>query len=163
MSATMSVLAEIFRATSVNGRWGLAVVAPKGVQLPAEGSLRFIGTIGGTETYVFTPGPTMIWVRAVWGNAIPRAGAAVVSSMSLQGRSYVTLLVTGPYALIEVPCRRGQGSTYYAYKEGKELLVGHDDIERYGLKKTEDGAIIPRHFAGATWRPFTELLSRLKN
>lgn len=153
---------EIFRATSINGRWGLAVVAPKGVQLPAEGSLRFIGSIGGIETYVLTPGPTKTWVRTVWGNVIPHAGATVVSSMSLQGRSHVTLLVTGPYALIEVPCRSGEYSTYYAFKHGTEKQVGLDDLERHGLTRTKDGAIVPTRFAGATWRPFMHLLSWMK-
>ena len=51
---------QIYRKTSQNGRWGVALVSETDIdannlQEPQRGHLRDIGDVAGIRTFVFTP------------------------------------------------------------------------------------------------------------
>lgn len=127
---------EMFRAVSQNGRWGLAVVGPEGAKLPAEGSVEHIGRIGGVETYVFRPGKTGTWVMTAEDVAVHH-GATIIDAQDLQGGKHASLLVLGPYAVIEHYGYMRRGSWVLAYVNGAKANVPQTVLAAMGLAKTK--------------------------
>lgn len=132
----MENMIELFRAVSQNGRWGLAVVGPEGAKLPAEGSVKHIGRIGGVETYVFTPGKTGTWVMVDEDVAVHH-GATIVDAQDLQGGKHASLLLLGPYAVIEHFGYMRRGSWVCAYVNGVKAKVPQTVLAAMGLAKTK--------------------------
>lgn len=130
----MNGLSQIFSAKSTNGRWGLAVVGPEGTTLPAQGSLRHIGAVGGVETYIFSPGNTGTWAMSA-GDVKVHGGATLVAHQYLQSDRYASLLLLGPQAVVEHYGYKRRGSRVLAYVNGQETDIPQTVLAALGLVK----------------------------
>lgn len=136
-------IAEVFKARSQNGRWGLSVVAYEGTTFPAEGQLQSLGTVEGKETYVFIPGPSRSWVLPMNEEAESIGGATVVACMDLQGGSFASLLLLSPLAVVRTWGYKCRSSRIWAFKEGTLLNVPASVLAAQGLIPTPDASPEP--------------------
>lgn len=113
----------ILEACSQNGRWGLQVVGPEGVRLPARGALRHLGRRAGVECYEFSPDEGEFWV-VLGGDLEAVSGCTEVCSKDLQGGDSVTLL----------SCRVGAVWQDFEYKRRSS---------RFRLLKAEGRVVTP--------------------
>ena len=117
---------EIYRATSQNGRWGLALVSegiqPSCLRQPVQATITALGSAEGRD--VFRVEPTDLPQWALVGDDLePLAGATVVNAQSLQGGNSVTLLLLSRQAIIKSYGykRRSSTITYYEDGEAKDI------------------------------------------
>lgn len=136
----MSAMGEIFSARSTNGRWGLAVVGPKGTTFPAQGSLRHVGKVAGMTTYEFTHGEGGTWALTA-GDVTIHGGATLVASKDLQSSQVVSLILLGPQAVIEHHGYKRRGSRIVAYVAGVENDIPGTVLASMGLLQV-DGEVI---------------------
>ena len=123
---------EIFAALSTNGRWGLAVVGPDGTTLPAQGSLRHVGSVAGMETYEFTPGETGTWAMTAEDVTV-HGGATLVTWQDLQSSRGVSLLLLGPQSVVEHHGYKRRSSRVVAYVAGVETDIPGTVLAAMGL------------------------------
>ena len=113
---------EIYRATSQNGRWGLALVSegiePGGLRQPVQATITALGAAEGRD--VFRVEPTDLPQWALVGDDLePLAGATVVNTQSLQGGDSVTLLLLSRQAIIKSYGYKRRRSTITYYEDGE--------------------------------------------
>ena len=123
---------EIFAALSTNGRWGLAVVGPDGTTLPAQGSLRHVGSVAGMETYEFIPGETGTWAMTAEDVTV-HGGATLVTWQDLQSSRGVSLLLLGPQSVVEHHGYKRRSSRVVAYVAGVETDIPGTVLAAMGL------------------------------
>lgn len=123
---------EIFAALSTNGRWGLAVVGPDGTTLPAQGSLRHVGSVAGMETYEFIPGETGTWAMTAEDVTV-HGGATMVTWQDLQSSRGASLLLLGPQSVVEHHGYKRRSSRVVAYVAGVETDIPGTVLAAMGL------------------------------
>jgi len=119
----MEKLTEIIHASSTNGRWGLIIVGPEGVDLhhPTEGALTALGKRDGKDIFQFTPAPGNGQWFYVGGDVKIIAGAQEVYSASLQSSSSVTVIVGGPFFALTEYGYKGRSARTTCYKNGQRI------------------------------------------
>ena len=117
---------EIYRATSQNGRWGLALVSegisPEDLRQPVQATITALGTAEGRNVFRVEPTELPQWAL-VGGDLEPLAGASTVNTQSLQGGDSVTLILLSRQAIIKRYGykRRSSRITYYEDGEAKAI------------------------------------------
>lgn len=153
---------ELFSAISTNGRWGLVVVGPEGVEFPAQGSLRHVGNVAGMTTYEFLPGDTGTWVLPA-GDVKVHGGATLIARESLQSYQVASLLLLGPQAVIEQYGYKQRSSRIVAYINGEVVEIPGTVLAAMGLLQA-DGEIAvvepPPPLLGAMAAAFANLKSK---
>lgn len=119
----MTQISTIWEVLSTNGRWGMSIVGPHGISLPAQGSLRHVGTVEGVSTYLFTPGEVGTWVQAHTESAKIHGGATKVQGMDLQSGRQASIVLLGPEAIVEWFGYKNRSSRVVAYADGKEQPI----------------------------------------
>ena len=108
---------EIYRATSQNGHWGMALVS-NGIEerlcreTPVQANVIKLGEAEGHEVFRLEPTSALQWA-AVFGDAEVISGASMVYGCSLQGNSNVSLILLSEQALVRV----------YGYKRRSERII----------------------------------------
>ena len=122
---------EIYRATSQNGRWGLALVSegisPEDLRQPVQATITALGTAEGRDVFRLEPTDKPQWAL-VGGDLEPLAGATVVNAQSLQGGDSVTLLLLSRQAIVKD----------YGYKRRSSRIRFFDD----GVKKSIPSSVL---------------------
>lgn len=117
---------EIYRATSQNGRWGLALVSeglqPGCLRQPVQAAITALGTAEGRDVFRVEPTDLPQWAL-VGGDLEPLAGATVVNAQSLQGGDSVTLLLLSRQAIIKSYGYKRRSSTITYYEDGEAKAV----------------------------------------
>lgn len=117
---------EIYRATSQNGRWGLALVSeglqPGCLRQPVQATITALGTAEGRDVFRVEPTDLPQWAL-VGGDLEPLAGATVVNAQSLQGGDSVTLLLLSRQAIIKSYGYKRRSSTITYYEDGEAKAV----------------------------------------
>jgi len=126
---------EVLRATSTNGRWGLAVVAKEDVTFPAEGTLSDLGTVAGIRTFQFEPGATGLWAYPVGSDVKIHGGATEICRIDLQSSACITLLQLGPESVLEFYGYKGRSSSILAFIEGIRAEIPEPVLLAMGLIK----------------------------
>lgn len=108
---------EIYRATSQNGRWGMALVSERfdecpGRENPLRASITSLGEAEGHRVFRLEPTDAPQWV-VVFGDADVISGASLVFGCSLQGNSDVSLVLLSEQALVRV----------YGYKRRSDRII----------------------------------------
>ena len=136
-----SIIKEVWKQVSTNGRWGVAIVAQEDVQFPAEGHLRYLGTTSGTKTYLFEPGQTQQYVWPTTGEVEIHGGASLVESMSLQSSDCACIVLLGPQAVVERFGYKRRSSRIVAFVEGVETEIPAPVLLAMGLIRSEEGTV----------------------
>ncbi len=122
---------EIYRATSQNGRWGLALVSegisPEDLRQPVQATITALGSAEGHDVFRLEPTDKPQWAL-VGGDLEPLAGATVVNTQSLQGGDSVTLLLLSRQAIVKD----------YGYKRRSSRIRFFDD----GVKKSIPSSVL---------------------
>ncbi len=158
----MTQISTIWEVLSTNGRWGMSIVGPHGISLPAQGSLRHVGTVEGVSTYLFTPGEVGTWVQAQTESAKIHGGATKVQGMDLQSGRQASIVLLGPEAIVEWFGYKNRSSRVVAYADGKEQPIPAPVLAAMGLVQA-DGEIVdicpPPQLGGAMAAAFARLES----
>lgn len=113
---------EIYRATSQNGRWGLALVSegiePGGLRQPVQTTITALGTAEGRDVFRLEPTDRPQWAL-VGGDLEPLAGASTVIAQNLQGGDSVTLLLLSRQAIVRSYGYKRRSSTITYYEDGE--------------------------------------------
>jgi len=119
-------LKEIYRATSQNGRWGLALVSegisPEDLRQPVQATITALGTAEGRDVFRLEPTDKPQWAL-VGGDLEPLAGATVVNAQSLQGGDSVTLLLLSRQAIVKSYGYKRRRSTITYYEAGEAKAI----------------------------------------
>ncbi len=153
---------EIFSASSTNGRWGLAVVGPDGTTLPAQGSLRHVGSVAGMETYEFIPGETGTWAMTAEDVTV-HGGATLVTWQDLQSSRGASLLLLGPQAVVEHHGYKRRSSRVVAYVAGMKTDIPGTVLAAMGLLQAGGEVVAiapPPAIGGAMAAAFASLKAR---
>lgn len=118
---------EIYKATSQNGRWGLALVS-EGIEeirreTPVRATAMELGEAERHRVVRLEPTNDPQWAVVYDSDADPLSGASRIESVSLQGNSYATLLLIGPKALVQVWGYKRRSSRVIYYEQGEECRV----------------------------------------
>ena len=113
---------EIYRATSQNGRWGLALVSegipPEDLRQPVQATITALGTAEGRDVFRLEPTDKPQWAL-VGGDLEPLAGASTVIAQNLQGGDSVTLLLLSRQAIVRSYGYKRRSSTITYYEDGE--------------------------------------------
>ena len=137
---------EIWSESSTNGRWGLSIVAPEGVELPQwsspllEGGIVPLGTVGGVETFRFVPGETGTYILATRQGIKAHGGATVMACRDMQSGSMASIVVLGQEAVVEMIGYKGRSSTISAYIGGVRKPIPASVLLAMGLVQSESGS-----------------------
>lgn len=150
---------ELFSARSTNGRWGLALVGPEGTTLPAEGSLRHVGSVAGINTYELVPGETSTWVLVAEDVKV-HGGATLVALEGLQSGRHASIVLLGAEAVVEHYGYMRRGSRIAAYVKGVKTDIPGSVLAAMGLIEAQ-GEIVevapPPKLEGALAAAFAKL------
>lgn len=117
---------EIYRATSQNGRWGLALVSegiePGGLRQPVRATITALGTTEGRDVFRLEPTDKPQWAL-VGDDLEPLAGASIVIAQNLQGGDSVTLLLLSERAIIKSYGYKRRSSTITYYEAGEVKAI----------------------------------------
>lgn len=117
---------EIYRATSQNGRWGLALVSegisPEVLRQPVQATITALGCAEGRDVFRVEPTDLPQWAL-VGGDLEPLAGATVVNAQSLQGGDSVTLLLLSEQAIVKSYGYKHRSSRITYYEDGEAKAV----------------------------------------
>ena len=135
---------EIYRTTSQNGRWGLALVSEGIPELtrstPVQAALTTLGETEGHRVVRIEPTDDPQWAVIYSCDAEPLSGASRVETIDLQGNSYVTLLLLGPRALVRTWGYKGRSSRVLYYEDGQQQDVPASVLLALGML---DSKVIP--------------------
>jgi hypothetical protein len=131
------IMKEISSNRSANGRHGLVIVGPDNVTLPAEGSIRHVGRVGGVATYEFTPGNTGQWITVEAGVEI-HGGAVVVAAEEVQGSQVASLVLMGAHAVIEQRGDKRKAPKVVAYVNGELREIQETVLATMGLLESTE-------------------------
>lgn len=124
-------LKEIYRATSQNGRWGLALVSegifPEDLRQPVQATITALGSAEGHDVFRLEPTDLPQWAL-IGDDLVPLAGATVVNAQNLQGGDSVTLLLLSRQAIVKD----------YGYKRRSSRIRFFDD----GVKKSIPSSVL---------------------
>lgn len=117
---------EICRATSQNGRWGLALVSeglqPGCLRQPVQATITALGNAEGRDVFRLEPTDKPQWAL-VGDDLEPLAGASVVIAQNLQGGDSVTLLLLSRQAIVRSYGYKRRSSTITYYEDGEAKNV----------------------------------------
>lgn len=117
---------EIYRATSQNGRWGLALVSegisPEDLRQPVQATITALGTAEGRNVFRVEPTELPQWAL-VGGDLEPLAGASTVNTQSLQGGDSVTLLLLSERAIVKSYGYKRRSSRIRFFDDGVEKPI----------------------------------------
>lgn len=117
---------EIYRATSQNGRWGLALVSegisPEDLRQPVQATITALGSAEGRDVFRLEPTDRPQWAL-VGGDLEPLAGATVVNAQSLQGGDSVTLLLLSERAIVKSYGYKRRSSRVRFFDDGVEKPI----------------------------------------
>lgn len=116
---------EIYRATSQNGRWGLALVS-EGISpmpyTPVRATITALGTAEGHDVFRLEPTDKPQWAL-VGGDLEPLAGASTVIARNLQGGDSVTLLLLSEQAIVKSYGYKHRSSRITYYEDGEAKAI----------------------------------------
>ena len=119
-------LKEVYRATSQNGRWGLALVSegipPEDLRQPVQATITALGSAEGHDVFRLEPTDLPQWAL-IGDDLVPLAGATVVNAQSLQGGDSVTLLLLSERAIIKSYGYKRRRSTITYYEAGEAKAI----------------------------------------
>ena len=117
---------EIYRATSQNGRWGLALVSedlqPDCLRQPVQATITALGSAEGRDVFRLEPTDRPQWAL-VGGDLEPLSGASTVIAQNLQGGDSVTLLLLSKRAIVRSYGYKRRSSTITYYEDGETKAV----------------------------------------
>ena len=146
---------EIYRATSQNGRWGLALVSeglqPGCLRQPVQATITALGCAEGRDVFRLEPTDLPQWAL-VGDDLEPLAGATVVNTQSLQGGDSVTLLLLSRQAIIKSYGYKRRRSTITYYEDGEAKDVPASVLLALGVLP-EAPIPVPEPFDSAAMEP----------
>jgi len=154
---------SIWEARSINGRWGIQITHPEGMNLelgPVEGTLRSVGKSAGIECFEFVPKKGS-WVLAAREDLYSIEGASCACKMGLQGNSNATVLILGPSAIVKYVGYKGRSSSYHLYINGEKQDAPVSVLLALGLIEPEE-APTPINDPPKPSSAFAEALASLK-
>lgn len=132
---------EIFRATSQNGRHGIAVVSGDLYQgqgeyfprhRPVQAALHKLGVVEGHTVLSITTTDAPQWAL-ILDDAVPLAGASVIAADDLQGGNAVTFLFLSEQAIVKTFGYARRSSRIRYYERGQEKSIPASVLLALGL------------------------------
>jgi len=131
---------EIFKATSTNGRWGVAMVSatPRDeISYPIKGRLVYLGKVEGISTYRLDVDESGDWI-VVGGDMEPVAGCTLAVDCDLQSSNNVSILVGGDFFAYTQYGYKRRSSSVRAFSAGKEVQLPATVMLAMGLIPCEE-------------------------
>lgn len=137
------------RWTSINGRWGLSIVAPPDIKwnTPQYGEMVSLGKLEGHQTYQFIP----MWSNELTGNwyyvcedSENIVGAVEICSIGLQSNNFVFLWALSPFSVLRIFGYARRSSRIVAFKNGQLVSLPSGVMAAMGLIPTEKEIVKPK-------------------